>query len=158
MTTYSTTSDDIVVKLMIFYFQWCVVFSYVIQGHTMTQHINLDCYIYFVNWIMGRADVSIPLGLAWWDPTWYLLSLARMGDKNICEGLGPYWLLCQKLGKMLTGPMYKLLLSFTVISDVYWTFILNKTKLDLLSNVLLSGFQSFLGAVGAALTTSSSLT
>ena len=30
---------------------------------------------------------------------------------------------CQKLGKIFTGPTYKLLLSFTVISDVYRYFL-----------------------------------
>ena len=32
---------------------------------------------------------------------------------------------CKKLGKIFTGPMYKLLLSFMVISDVYRSFIPN---------------------------------
>ena len=35
---------------------------------------------------------------------------------------------CQKLGKIFTGPTYKLILSFTVISDVYCSFMPNKTK------------------------------
>ena len=35
---------------------------------------------------------------------------------------------CQKLGKIFTGPMYKLLLSFTVILDVYRSFIPNVKK------------------------------
>ena len=47
---------------------------------------------------------------------------------------------CQKWGKIFTGPTYKLLLSFTVISDVYRSFILY--KLHILSTVLFSGFQS----------------
>ena len=33
---------------------------------------------------------------------------------------------CQKLGKIFTGPAFKLLLSFTAISDVYMSFIPNK--------------------------------
>ena len=34
---------------------------------------------------------------------------------------------CQKLGKIFTGPMYKLLLSFMAILDVYMSFIPHKT-------------------------------
>ena len=34
---------------------------------------------------------------------------------------------CQKLGKIFTGPTYKLFLSFTTISDIYMSFISNKT-------------------------------
>ena len=33
---------------------------------------------------------------------------------------------CQQVGKIFIGPMYKLLLSFTVISDVHMSFIPNK--------------------------------
>ena len=45
---------------------------------------------------------------------------------------GIFWrrleiLLCQKLGKIFTGPIYKQLLSFTVIPDVNKSFIQNKT-------------------------------
>ena len=46
---------------------------------------------------------------------------------------------CQKLGKISTGLTYKLLLSFTVISDVYRCLF--QTKLYLPSTVLLGGFQ-----------------
>ena len=52
---------------------------------------------------------------------------------------------CQKLGKIFTGPTYKLLLSFMVISDIYWSFIPN--KLHLRSSVLLSEFQNSPGAL-----------
>ena len=37
------------------------------------------------------------------------------------------WELCQKLGKIFTGPMNKLLLNFKIISDVYRSVIPDKT-------------------------------
>ena len=50
---------------------------------------------------------------------------------------------CKKLGEMFTGPTYKLLSSFTIILDVYMSFI--PKKLYLLSTVQLSGFQRLSG-------------
>ena len=49
---------------------------------------------------------------------------------------------------MFTGLMHKLLLSFTVISDVYRSFITNKTAVSTYT-VLLNGFQSSVGALKA---------
>ena len=46
---------------------------------------------------------------------------------------------CQNLGKIFTGQTHKLLLGFTIIPDVYRSFIPN--KLHLISTVLLRGFQ-----------------
>ena len=52
----------------------------------------------------------------------------------------------EKCGKMFTGLMLKLLLSFTVISDVYRSFVTNKTTFNTYT-VLLNGFQSSVGAL-----------
>ena len=49
---------------------------------------------------------------------------------------------CQILGKIVTCPLYKLLLSFLLISDVYRSFIPNKNTSN---KYCLSGFQSSLG-------------
>ena len=70
--------------------------------------------------------------------------------KAVCEGnekpfhgcleLTPLVIQCQKIGKIVTGPTYKLRISFTAISDVYRLSF--QIKLHLLNTVLLlSGFQ-----------------
>ena len=55
----------------------------------------------------------------------------RQVNINDVELIGAQWRhrasQCQKLGKIITGLTYKLLLSFTVISDVYRSFMPNST-------------------------------
>ena len=50
--------------------------------------------------------------------SWHL-DLTHLSSLNACNQ-------CQKLGKIFTGLTYKLLLSFTVIPEVYRSFIPNK--------------------------------
>ena len=56
---------------------------------------------------------------------------------------------CQTLGKIFTHPMCKLVFSFTVISDVYRSFIPNKTTL--INYCLTQGISKLLGLPGQEL-------
>ena len=59
--------------------------------------------------------------------TWSPSSILCKRQVVVFVGIFTSSLQCQKSGKIFTGMTYKLLSSFTVISDAYRTFIPNKT-------------------------------
>ena len=101
--------------------------------------MSVHCFIllYIHTYIQDVIKLWIGLHMATW---------CQMGCVVVSSSLQCSPMQCQTLGKTFTGPTYKLLLSFMVISDVY-RFTLSQIKLYLPSTALLSGFQSSPGAL-----------
>ena len=137
-STNQTTSHYLNQWLLVY---WCIYVSLELNesiGNIQNRHIQCVSN--------GVACLFTPNAFAWinhqiwkhseflwvgcaikiWKRTYFLLGLVY---SHLLTSL--YWTSCQgickKLGTLSTGQTYKLLLSFTVISDVHRSFIPNKT-------------------------------
>ena len=81
-------------------------------------------YLYFMSWHWGGTGISNPL--SWKTRTsWSCMVNTMVADDEDMQG-ATVLAQCQKLGNIITGLTYRLLLSFTIISDVYRSFIKDK--------------------------------